>query len=136
MPMLADYYTTHQWARELKRHGHRTMMAISFWLDDAEPVEVGRFFTPHKAMSASEAVKTLMETENRLGYQVVVRRAIGPREIRSVRSMPHVIGWRYYPEAHGRQSCMCDFCSRGNANRQRIKRFQDKRERLRRRQDT
>lgn len=40
IPTLADYYSTHQWARELKRRGHRRMLAISFWLGDDEPVEV------------------------------------------------------------------------------------------------
>ena len=94
MPMLADYYSTHQWARELKRRGHRTMLAISFWLDDGEPVSVGAYNTPHQTLSASEAVKTLMEADNRLGYEVIVPRAIGAREIRSVRSVPHALGWR------------------------------------------
>lgn len=133
MPMLADYYSTHQWARELKRRGHRTMLAISFWLDDGEPVSVGAYNTPHQTMSACEAVKTLMEAENRLGYEVIVPRAIGAREIRSVRSVPHVLGWRFYPAAHGKPTfCLCDWCSRGEIKRQRNKRYQEKRERQRR----
>lgn len=93
MPMLADYYSAHQWARELRRRGHRTMMAISFWLDDGETVSVGTYNTPHQTMSASEAVKTLMEADNRLGYEVIAPRAIGAREIHSVRSVPHVMCW-------------------------------------------
>lgn len=132
MPMLADYYSTHQWARELKRRGQRTMLAISFWLDDAEPVSVGAYNAPHQTMSASEAVKTLMEAENRLGYEVIVPRAIGAREIRSVRSVPHVLGWRFYPQAHGNHTfCLCDWCSRGDIKRQRNKRYQKKRLRQR-----
>jgi hypothetical protein len=79
-------------------------------------------------MSAREAVKTLMEAENRLGYEVIVPRAIGAREIRSVRSVPHVLGWRFYPQAHGNHTfCLCDWCSRGEIKRQRNKRYQQKR---------
>ena len=90
MPMLADYYSTHQWTRELKRRGHRRMLAISFWLSDDEPVEVGHYGAPHETMPASAAVKTLMEAEDRLGYEVIVPHAIRPRDIRAVRPIPHV----------------------------------------------
>ena len=130
MPMLADYYSTHQWARELKRRGHRRMLAISFWLDDTEPVEVGRYSTPHQMMSASEAVKTLMELEDRLGYEVIVPHAISPRDIRAIRPVPHVVGWRYYPAAHGKPTfCLCNWCTRGQIKRQRNRRYQEKRRR-------
>ncbi|HET9981097.1 MAG TPA: hypothetical protein VFQ32_11665 [Ktedonobacterales bacterium] len=134
MPMLADYYSTHQWARELKRRGHRRMLAISFWLDGDEPVEVGCYSAPHKTMSASEAVKTLMESDERLGYEVIVPHAISPRAVRSVRPIPHVVGWRYYPAAHGKHAfCLCDWCSRGEIKLQRKRRYQEKRLRRQRR---
>ena len=132
MPMLPDYYSTYQWARELKRRGQRTMLAISFWLDDAEPVLVGHYGKPHETMCASEAVRTLLEAEDCLGYEVIVPRAIGPRELRSVRSVPHALGWRYYPAAHGKPTfCLCDWCARGEIKRQRNKRYQEKRARRR-----
>ena len=135
MPMLPDYYSTHQWARELKRRGHRTMLAISFWLDDEELVAAGFYNSSHETMSASEAIKTVMKlkAEYRLGYEVIVPRAIGPREIRTVRSVPHALGWRYFPLAHGVASCTCDWCSRGEIKRQRNKRYQEKRTRQRQR---
>ena len=130
MPVLADYYTTHQWARELKRRGHRRMLAISFWLDDADLVEVGRFSTPHQTMRASEAVKALMEAEDRQGYEVIVPHAISPRDLRAVRPVPHVIGWRFYPEPHGRPTfCLCNWCSRGEIKRRRNRRYQERRQR-------
>lgn len=129
MPMLADYYSTHQWARELKRRGHRRMLAISFWLGDDEPVEVGHYGASHESMSASVAVKTLMEAKDRLGYEVIVPHAISPRAIRAVRPVPHVVGWRYYPAAHGRPTfCLCNWCSRGEIKRQRNKRYQQRRQ--------
>lgn len=127
MPMLADYYSTHQWARELKRRGQRAMLAISFRVDDSERVLVGVYNRPHQAMSASEAVKTLIAAEDRLGYEVIVPRAISAREIRAIRSVPHALGWRFYPAAHGRHACMCDWCSRGDINRRRIMRYQERR---------
>ncbi|HEU5348767.1 MAG TPA: hypothetical protein VFU63_09170, partial [Ktedonobacterales bacterium] len=91
MPMLSGYYTTHQWARELKRRGHRTMLAISFRLDDTEPVSLGIYNGPHQTMSASKAVQALLETDNPLGYEVIVPRSIGARELRSIRSVPHTL---------------------------------------------
>lgn len=127
MPMLPDYYSTHQWARELKRRGHRTMLAIAFRLDDTEPVSLGVYNRPHRVMSASEAVKALLEVDDPLGYEVIVPRSISARELRAIRSVPHVLGWRFYPAAHGRRSCMCDWCSRGDINRRRIMRYQKRR---------
>jgi hypothetical protein len=110
------------------------MLAITFWLDDAELVSVGHYGQPHQTVSASKAIKTLMEVEDRLGYEVIVPRTIAAREIRSVRSLPHVLGWRYYPTAHGKPTfCLCDWCSRGEIKRQRNKRYQDKRDRQRQR---
>ena len=38
MPWLPDYFTTHQWLRELKRRGDRTILAVDFRLSDEEPV--------------------------------------------------------------------------------------------------
>ncbi|MGE5335029.1 MAG: hypothetical protein ACM3N4_10050 [Nitrososphaerota archaeon] len=105
------------------------MLAVSFRLDDTEPVSLGVYNQPHQTMSASEAVKALIEVDDPLGYEVIVPRSIDARELRAIRSVPHTLGWRFYPLAHGRRSCMCDWCSRGNFNRRRTMRYQQKRDR-------
>ncbi len=51
-----------------------------------------------------------MRADDPLGMQIVVPRAILPKEIRAIRSVPQVLGWRYFPNAHGRKPCGCPYC--------------------------
>jgi len=43
-----------------------------------------------------------------LGYEVITPRAIGPREITSIRALPQTLGWRYFPGSHDRRPCGCE----------------------------
>jgi hypothetical protein len=43
MPILQSYFVSHQWLRELKRRGARTLIGVYFRIPDGEPVIVGHF---------------------------------------------------------------------------------------------
>jgi hypothetical protein len=51
-----------------------------------------------------------MHVEDARGYEVIVPRAIAPGEIRRTRGVPQVVGWRYFPDAHGAPPCGCPVC--------------------------
>src|SRR5262245_20511213 len=51
LPVLPDYAVTHQWLRELKRRGQRTIVAADFRLASGEMVWVGHYNRPHEEMS-------------------------------------------------------------------------------------
>jgi hypothetical protein len=98
MPRLPDYFASHQWLRELKRRGQRTIVAVDFRLPSDEPVWVGRFHEQHRGIDAR-------------GFEVVVPRSIRRDEILRVRTPSQVLGWRYSPDAHGRRpTCACRVC--------------------------
>ena len=43
MPILPDHFVSHQWLRELKRRGQRTLVAVDFRLPSDEPVWFGHY---------------------------------------------------------------------------------------------
>jgi hypothetical protein len=51
-----------------------------------------------------------MRAGNAEGYEVIIPRAIGPREIHAVRAVRQVVGWRYFPGSHARRPCGCPVC--------------------------
>lgn len=55
-------------------------------------------------MTAAEAVAHFISSKDTLGHQVLIGRPIQAAEIRSIRPAPPIVGWRYYPEAKGRQA--------------------------------
>jgi hypothetical protein len=102
------------------------LVAVTFWLPDDELVLVGRYNEPHEQMNAVEAVHRIMTAEQPFGYEVILDRSVHPREVRAIRTAPCTVGWRYYPSAHGRRACLCDWCSRGDIKRQRHLRYQER----------
>lgn len=110
-PVLRSYTLTHQWLRELARHGTRGgTVAVHLRLDDAEPVTVGRYNRPPERVTAAEAVRRIAAMDDPRGWEVFVPRAVTAREVHRVRAVPQVAGWRYLPDAHGRAPCTCDGC--------------------------
>src|SRR5688572_15174548 len=95
MPVLPNYFVSHQWMRELKRRGIRTMAGVYFRLPDREPVLVGHYGVQHRPMSASRAVRVIMDAADARGYEVLVPRKIEAREISGVRPVNRVVGWRF-----------------------------------------
>lgn len=111
MPRLPDYFASHQWLRELKRRGQRTVVAVDFRLPSDEPIWVGRYHQEHREMRLGRAIGMLMREVDARGFEVVVPRSIRPDEILRVRTPSQVLGWRYSPEAHGRRpTCACRVC--------------------------
>jgi hypothetical protein len=122
LPLTRNYALSHQWLRELKRSGQRTFVAVHFRLPDDELVELGHYGRPHRRMTAAEAVAVMMKAADAEGYEVRIFRAVGPKEIHAVRAIRQVLGWRYFPGAHGRRPCPCPVClPRGEIRSRRIR---------------
>jgi hypothetical protein len=72
-------------------------------------------------MSAAAAATPIMDAPDARGYEVIIPRRIDAAEIQSVRSVNRVVGWRYYPEAKGKQPfCRCKACNRGEIRAKRL----------------
>jgi hypothetical protein len=113
MPITPDFFASHQWLRELRRGSPSPLVAVDFVIDDDELVRVGHYSQPQAEMTAAEAAGTIMRAEDPRGYEVVILRKILPSEIKRTRRVPQVVGWRYWPEAHGKPPCPCEVCQRG-----------------------
>lgn len=121
MPVTRNFYVSHQWLRELKRKGQGAIAGVYFPISDDEQVWVGHYNQAHREMTAAEAVALLARGESREGYEIIIPRRIGKDEIHRVRMLPQVVGWRYYPAAHGNKPCGCSFCQRGNYGARRLR---------------
>ena len=117
MPVMRSFYASHHWLRELKSSGARTIAAVYFRLPDAEPVWVGHYSSPLQLLSASRAIAIVLEAPSAEGFQVLVPRRIEAHEITRSRALSQVLGWRYYPGAHGRPPCPCPDPGSGTHNR-------------------
>ncbi|MGJ6964335.1 hypothetical protein ACSDR0_20720 [Streptosporangium sp. G11] len=105
LPVLPSYQLTHQWVRELKRGGRRTVTAVDFRVPDDEPVFVGHYGREHGRLPSAEAAALIAGCDDARGYEVFIPRAIGAKEIHRVRAVNQVTGWRYMPNAHGVPPC-------------------------------
>jgi hypothetical protein len=116
-----DFYRTHQWLRELKRRGMKTLHAIQFNLDPETLVHVGRFNEEHLKVTAAEAAKIFDEHKDGLGLEVIVPHSVPSSAFTRIYTPPQVVGWRYMPEAKGRPPfCGCLYCNRGAINAYRV----------------
>ena len=91
VPVTRNFCVSHQWLRELKRGGQRTIWGIYFRIPDGEPVQVGHFGTEHALMSAAEAADLMMQAEDRRGFEVIIPRRIEANEIHRARQLPQVL---------------------------------------------
>lgn len=121
MPVTDQFYVSHQWLRELKRSGQRTMVGVYFRTPDDQPVMMGHYNQNHQALTAVEAVGMIFHAEQPEGFEVIFPRKIEPTEITHIKSLPQLIGWRYYPEAKGRKPCGCPYCTKGDIKSKRIR---------------
>lgn len=118
---MPNFYASHQWLRELKRKGARTIAGVYFRIPDEESVWLGHYRHVHERMTASQAGGFLAELSSFEGYEVIVPRKILAREVHRTAELPQVLGWRYSPGSHGRKPCGCDFCQRGLFGGRRIR---------------
>ena len=76
MPVMPNYFSSHQWLREAKRGGVKEMVGVYFRIPDREPVIVGHYNSAHIAMTAARAVRVVMDAPDPRGYEVIVPRPI------------------------------------------------------------
>ena len=111
MPVLPDFYISHQWLRELKRKGARTFIGVYFKLDSKTKVYAGKYNERHRQMELGAAIKEIMALPDPLGFELIVTEKVEPDEIRKIRVLPQKVGWRYFPSSHLKKpSCACPIC--------------------------
>jgi len=110
MPTTQNFMISHQWLRELKRSGQKSIIGVYFKLKDDELIWFGHYSKSHVKTTAAEAVKAVMNSEDGQGFEVIVPRAISPKEIYKLRHISQVVGWRYYPGSHQKKLCLCPAC--------------------------
>jgi hypothetical protein len=121
-PVLPDFQVSHQWLRELKAKGIRTIGAIQFRIPDTEEVLVGHYGQEHLAVPASRAAAIFRRHGTGLGLQVLIPRRIDPKEISRSYVPTQVVGWRHTPGAHGKPPfCGCAYCQWGKIKNRKIR---------------
>ena len=121
IPVVPNFATTHQWSRELKRWGARTLICVQFKIPDEDPVLVGTYNGEKLAMTAAEALGAVLKHTDPMGLEVIIPRKITAREITRTYLAPRVSGWRYHPAAKGKPPfCRCKWCNRGEIRAKRI----------------
>jgi len=113
MPVTQNFYLSHQWLRELKRDGTKSIVGIYFKMSSDEMVFAGRYGRRHRHITAGEAIKEIMSLDDALGYELIVDRKIEAKEIVGIKHLPQTLGWRYMPESHNKKPCSCEYCLKG-----------------------
>jgi hypothetical protein len=113
MPVMRNFYVSHQWLRELKRRGQGPIAGIYFRMPDDEIVWLGHYNQPHQQMTAAEAAAAIQTAQPAEGFEVIIPRRVLSKEIHRARKLPQVVGWRYYPASHGKRPCGCPVCQPG-----------------------
>lgn len=104
LPVLPDFQASHQWLRELKRQGARTLVAVRFRVPDEERLFCHHYSEAPRAMTAAEATHAVMHAPDARGWEVILPRAVAPAEIHAIRRVPQLVGWRFHPGAKGTHS--------------------------------
>src|ERR1700753_4156853 len=64
MPVMRNFYVSHQWLRELKRRNAGPIVGVYFRIDDGQVVSIGHYNQAHQSMTASEALASVMSSES------------------------------------------------------------------------
>lgn len=118
MPIGLSFYVSHQWLRELKRNNTTEIVGVYFRIHDDERVFAGRYNGEHTEMSAAQASSFVAQE---LGFEVMIARKIESSEIHRIKTLPQIVGWRYFPESHGTKPCGCPYCQRGQYGGRKIR---------------
>ena len=121
-PVVRNFFVSHQWLRELKRRGAGPIVGVYFRIPDDQKVWVAHYRNAHRSMSAAEAVGLIMHAAESEGFEVIIPRKIDASEIHRIRTLQQVVGWRYYPGAHGNKPCGCPYCQRGEYGAKKLRR--------------
>ncbi|WP_431931471.1 hypothetical protein [Nonomuraea jabiensis] len=111
LPVLPSYQTTHQWTRELRRGGERTLVAVYFRVPDDEPVQVGHYSRFPAQLGSAQAAALIAAQPDPRGYEFFIPRPIRASELHRIRRVNQLTGWRYMPGAHGTPPCACLICN-------------------------
>jgi hypothetical protein len=128
MPILTNFYLSHQWLRELKRSGVKTFVGVYFKMDSKTKVFAGRYNQHHRHIELGEAIKEIQTIEDPLGYEIIIDRKIEAKEIDKIKSLPQNIGWRYKPRSNGLKPCGCDYCIKSSIKGNRVRQKYDPKE--------
>jgi hypothetical protein len=125
MPVIPDFYATHQWVRELKQYNSgNEIIAIYFKIPDDEIIFCGKYNEEFIKTDATKAHNIFMNLEDKMGFQVIIERKIISNEITKIKNIPQVIGWRHFPKSHERKRCLCPAClTKGSFNSMKTKRL-------------
>jgi hypothetical protein len=121
-PVVRNVYVSHQWLRELKRRGAGPIVGVYFRIPDDQAVWVAHYRNAHQCMSAAEAVGIIMHAAEPEGFEVIIPRKIDASEIHKIRTLRQVVGWRYFPGAHGNKPCGCPYCQRAQYGAKKLRR--------------
>lgn len=121
MPVLQNFYLSHQWLRELKRRGVKTFVGVYFKVDSRTKVFAGKYNTEHKNIELGQAIKEIQTMDDPLGYEIIIDRKVEAKKIEKIKSLPQNIGWRYKPRANGEKPCSCDYCIKSTIKANRIR---------------
>lgn len=121
VPVVRNFYVSHQWLRELKRRNTGALVGVYFRIPDDELVWMGHYNQHHLPLTAAAAVAEFDVAEDPQGWEVVITRRIEAKEIHRVRPLPQVVGWRYSPSAKGKKPCPCRFCTLGDYGAQKLR---------------
>ena len=107
-PILADFWTTYQWLRELRRGPGQRLLAVHFRVPDDESMFVGRYGEPHLAVKASETAAWVQANPN--GAQAILPRKVRQDEVHRLLEMNQLVGWTGCPESDKLFDCVCPAC--------------------------
>ena len=68
MPVLPNFYASHQWVRELRRRSRAKLVAVDFRLDDSAEVLIGHYGKPRTAMTGADAAKAIINMADPRGW--------------------------------------------------------------------
>jgi hypothetical protein len=127
MPVLPNYLASHQWLRELKQAGMRTIAAVHFRMRSDARVWVGEYNGEHRLVPLGHAAGLVMHEPDPRGWEIVIPASVPARSIHAIRAVPQVIGWRYFPGSHeqGPWKCLCDFCLQGQKGQIKSRRLRE-----------
>lgn len=112
MPVLPNFYASHQWLRELKLRGMRTIAGAYFRERADALVWVGTYNGEHRLLPLGHACGLIMREADPRGWQLVLPSSVPPKAIHAIREVPQVVGWRFFPKSHESApwKCFCNIC--------------------------
>ena len=63
MPVTDSFFVSHQWLRELKRNGQRTIVGVYFHIPDDQMVMVGHYNQNHQALRVYPEIGIALKPE-------------------------------------------------------------------------